>query len=282
MIALLSAEGRAALRAVAGRSVLYAFDFDGTLAKISPDRGGVTLSPSMHEWLRELAARAPCAIVSGRALSDLTLRVNGAVPYLIGNHGVESPLTPAATLHAAERVCLGWMNHVAGDLAGPLTDAGAEVEDKRYTLTVHYRGPDEAVTAERVQGLLRTHLTPVPRLIVGKASVNVVPPGSPMKGDAALALMRHLQRDGLFFIGDDETDEAVFGLEDGLLMGVRVGRPPHSRAGYYLTHQGESEAVIRLLVHRLDRAPHGTGPHRSDDPEGLRRGTGGNAAPASA
>jgi hypothetical protein len=53
-----------------------------------------------------------------------------------------------------------------------------------------------------VQGLVRTYLTPVPRLIAGKASVNVVPPGCPLKGDAALALMRHLQCDGLFFVGE--------------------------------------------------------------------------------
>ena len=90
-------EGLNDLRALATRSILYAFDFDGTLARISSDRRGVKLSPSTHGWLRELATRAPCAIISGRALSDLASRVNGAVPYLIGNHGLESPLTsPAA------------------------------------------------------------------------------------------------------------------------------------------------------------------------------------------
>lgn len=140
MIALLSAEGRDALRAVAGRSVLYAFDFDGTLAGISSDRRNVTLSPAIYGWLHELAARVPCAVVSGRSLSDLTPRVNGAVPYLIGNHWLESPLTPDATLNAAERICLGWMKQLDGDLAGPLNHAGMEVENKRYTLTFHYRG----------------------------------------------------------------------------------------------------------------------------------------------
>ncbi|MDX2252546.1 MAG: trehalose-phosphatase [Nitrospira sp.] len=253
MIDLLSAEGRDALMAVAGRSVLYAFDFDGTLAKISPDRGGVKLSPSTHEWLRELAARAPCAVVSGRALSDLMPRVNGAVPYLIGNHGVESPLTPEVTLSEAERICLGWMKQLDGDLAGPLTHAGMEVENKRYTLTFHYRGGDEPATVEHALGLLRNRLAPVPRLIVGKASVNVLPPGSTTKGEAALALMFHLRQEGLFFIGDDETDEDVFGLREGLMMGVRIGRQPQSRAGYYLNHQTEIEDVIRVLVHRIDR-----------------------------
>ncbi len=253
MIALLSAEGRDALRAVAGRSVLYAFDFDGTLAGISSDRRNVTLSPAIYGWLHELAARVPCAVVSGRSLSDLTPRVNGAVPYLIGNHGLESPLTPDAILNAAERICLGWMKQLDGDVAGPLNHAGMEVENKRYTLTFHYRGGDEPTTVEHALGLLRNQLAPVPRLIVGKASVNVLPPGSTTKGEAALALMFHLKQEGPFFVGDDETDEDVFGLREGLIMGVRIGRQPQSRAGYYLNHRTEIEDVIRVLVHRIDR-----------------------------
>ncbi|MBX9658150.1 MAG: trehalose-phosphatase [Nitrospiraceae bacterium] len=267
MIYLLSDEGRQALRTVASRPVLYAFDFDGTLAKISPDREGVKLSPSMHEWLRELAARASCAIVSGRALSDLTPRVNGAVPYLIGNHGLESPLTPAATLSVAEQVCLGWMKQVETDLAQPLKVAGIEVEAKRYTLTFHYRGIDESNGFQAALILLLNRLTPAPQLICGKASVNAMPQGSTRKGEAARSLMLHLRRTGLFFIGDDETDEDVFGLTEGLIMGVRVGYQTESQAQYYLKHQSEIEEVIRFLVHRIDRTPEF--PDRRKQPGGL-------------
>jgi trehalose 6-phosphate phosphatase len=255
MIYLLSDEGRQALRMVASRPVLYAFDFDGTLAKISPDRGGVRLSPSTHEWLRELAARTSCAIVSGRALSDLTPRVNGAVSYLIGNHGLESPLTPAAALSLAEHVCLGWMKQVETDLAQPLKEAGVEVENKRYTLTFHYRGADEPAKVQSTLVLLLNRLIPAPQLICGKASVNALPPGSARKGEAARSLMIHLRCAGLFFVGDDETDEDVFGLTEGLIMGVRVGQQAESRAQYYLKHQSEMEDVIRFLVHRIDRTP---------------------------
>lgn len=255
MTYLLSDEGREALRSVVNRPMLYAFDFDGTLTGISPDRGGVKLSPSTHEWLRELGARAPCAIVSGRALSDLAPRVNGAVPFLIGNHGLESPLTPVDTLSLAARVCLGWMTQVDMDLAQPLKDVGVEVENKGYTLTFHYRGADEPAGVQSALALLLTRLNPAPRLIFGKATVNVLPPGSTRKGEAALALMVHLRRAGLFFVGDDETDEDVFALKEGLIMGVRVGCQPESRAQYYVKHQSEIEEVIRFLVHRIDGIP---------------------------
>ena len=56
-------------------------------------------------------------------------------------------------------------------------------------------------------------------------------------------------------MGDDETDEDVFELADGLIMGVRVGRQAESRAQYYLKHQSEMEEVIRFLVRRIDRTP---------------------------
>jgi trehalose 6-phosphate phosphatase len=256
MIYLLSREGREALRVVAKHSrILFAFDFDGTLAGISPDREGVKLSPSTHGWLHELASRVPCAIVSGRALGDLRPRVNGAVTFLIGNHGLESPLTPAAALGMAERVCLEWMTRLETDLAHPFKDTGAEVENKRYSLTVHYRETDEADRVQQALVLLLNRLTPAPRLLLGRESVNVLPPGSRGKGEASLAMMSHLRCTGLFFVGDDETDEDVFGLKEGLIMGVRVGPKPESRARYYLKHQSEMEDVIQFLVHRIDRTP---------------------------
>lgn len=248
-------EGLNDLRALATRSILYAFDFDGTLASISSDRGGVKLSSSTHDWLRELATRAPCAIVSGRALSDLAPRIDGAVPYLIGNHGLESPLTPPAALNLAEDICQAWMKRVDRDLAQPLKITGVEVENKRYTLTFHYRGALEHSGIQKELVLLLNRLTPTPRLIFGKASVNVLPPGTEGKGSAVLALMHHLQQSGLFFIGDDETDEDVFELSEGVAMTVRVGRHEESRARYFINHQEEIEDVLRFLVHRLDRDP---------------------------
>jgi len=255
MMYLLSPEGREAMRAVAGRPMLYAFDFDGTLAKISPDRESVKLTRSIHEWLVELAKRAPCAVISGRALSDLAPRMNRAVPYLIGNHGLESPLTPSVPLLRADGICAGWRAAIQGELAPQLADLGIDVEDKRYSLTLHYRGSAEPDRVRSVLPTLLSMLNPAPRLISGKCSINLLPPGKGGKGEAALAMMRHLRQPAFLFIGDDETDEDVFGLTEGLAMGVRVGLHAGSRAKYYLKHQGEVEDVLRFLIHRLDRTP---------------------------
>jgi len=77
------------------------------------------------------------------------------------------------------------------------------------------------------------------------------------RGTPALALMEHLRLTGLFYIGDEDTDETVFALTRGLTMGVRVGQHAGSHARFYLHHQGEVEEVLRFLVHQMDR-PVGT------------------------
>jgi len=255
MTYVLSDEGRRALRTLAEKPVLYAFDFDGTLAPISPDRDTVQIPYSVSEWLKELAKRAPCAVVSGRALADLAPRVSGAVPYMIGNHGVESSLTPAPTLLWADGICQGWKRDLSIRFAQALKELGVEIEDKRYSLTLHYRGVPEPARVRMALLLLLQQLSPTPRLILGKLSVNALPPGQGGKGPAVLALMVHLRQVGLFFVGDDETDESVFGLAEGLAMGIRIGKHADSRAKFYLKHQGEIEEVIRFLVHRIDRTP---------------------------
>jgi trehalose 6-phosphate phosphatase len=255
MIHLLSEEGRHALRAIATRPILYAFDFDGTLAPISPRRETVQIPRSVNEWLKELAKRVPCAVISGRGLADLVPRVNGAVPHVIGNHGIESPLTPPPVLHHAERTCREWARDLTTRFGETLEDLGIEVENKRYSLTLHFRGAAEPSRARLALLLLLQQLTPAPHTVAGKASVNVLPTSETGKGQAALALMAHLRQAGLFFVGDDETDETVFRLTEGLTLGVRVGRQPESRARFYLKHQSEIEEVLRFLVHRLDRTP---------------------------
>ena len=269
MIYLLSGQGRRALRALANQSILYAFDFDGTLAPIRSDRGAAKMSRSVREWLKELAKRAPCAVVSGRELSDVVQKVDGAVSHVFGNHGIESALTPQSALLAAERSCLEWKQELSRGLAGSINELGVEIEDKRYTLTVHFRNVGEPARLRMALLPLLEQLSPAPRLIVGKASINVVPAGEYGKGKLVQQLMNHLRRTGVLFIGDDETDEDVFTLP-GNVMGVRVGFHSESHARFYLKSQDEVEQVIRFLVHRLDRTPESPDANEEEKPNRQR------------
>jgi trehalose 6-phosphate phosphatase len=251
MIHALSDAGLRALRHAASQPLLYAFDFDGTLAPILRDRHAVTMAPGMLQWLGELAKRAPCAIVSGRALADVTGRINGHVPHVIGNHGIESPLTAHGSLLEAEQTCAAWSQQLRSSL-DLMVHRGVEIEDKRYSLTVHFRRASNPADAGATVLTALRRLTPAPDLIEGKYSINVLPPGQGGKGRAAFALMHHLGRTGLFYIGDEETDETVFALTNAVTMGVRVGQADGSRAGFYLHAQTEVEELLRRLVQCLD------------------------------
>jgi trehalose 6-phosphate phosphatase len=254
MIHALSEAGLRALRHATSQPLLYAFDFDGTLAPICSDRHAVTVSAGTLQWLAELAKQAPCAIVSGRALADVAKRVNGYVSHVIGNHGIESPLTSRVVLVEAERICTDWQHQLERSLLSSLP-AGVELENKRYSLTFHFRGAQNPMDASRDALATLRRLTPPPELITGTYSINLLPPGQGGKGPATLALMTHLGRTGLFYIGDEETDETVFALPDAVAMGVRVGGYKGSRAGFYVHHQAEVEQLLRLLVECMSGNP---------------------------
>lgn len=231
---------------------LCAFDFDGTLAPIVQDREKAVLPEAIRITLSQLARQVPCAIVSGRSLKDLRGRVDGTVPYLIGNHGLEGPATMPVFRDRAMHVCAGWKAQLAEGSEAALRTVGAEIEDKTYSLSVHYRRTTRQAGAYATALTILQGLSPRPRLILGKAVINAMPPGSPHKGTALLGLMIQLQSHGAVYVGDDETDEDAFGVDRSMILGIRVGKNAASRASLYLNRQGETLRLLQYLVRHLD------------------------------
>jgi trehalose-6-phosphatase len=52
-------------------------------------------------------------------------------------------------------------------------------------------------------------------------------------------------------VGDDETDEDVFHVAGDEVFSARVGHSLHSRARYYLKHQGEIASMLKIINHVL-------------------------------
>lgn len=240
--------GRERLQALTRNRALYAFDFDGTLARIVRDRRAVRLAPPIRAQLRELSRWAPTVIISGRSLRDLRRHLDGGVCYLIGNHGVEGVHVPAAIMRRARRVCAAWKRAIAGRLAAALRRAGVEVEDKAYSLAFHYRTAPRRRPARDAVRQIVSELRPRPRIVRGKAIVNAIPPGAPHKGEALVRLMARLGAEEALFVGDDITDEDVFNLPDGRIVTVRVGRTHRSAARFFLKRQPEVGGLLHALV----------------------------------
>ncbi len=227
---------------LASATSLLVFDFDGTLAPIVADRDSAQLRPDTAALLDDVARRYPCAILSGRAHVDVAARIGGAkVAHVIGNHGIEP--SPDMNAYAA-------MVDAVRSAVEERTRAmsGIDVEDKRYSLAIHFRAAaDRAEAAEAIREVIRGLSVPF-RIVDGDCVVNAVPAGAPNKGDAMKRLVDETRAELALFVGDDVTDEDVFILDDPRLVSVRVGPSATSRARWYLRDQGEIDALLSLLA----------------------------------
>ena len=241
------------LAQLAWADVLVALDFDGTLAPIVPDRDRASMRGATRDLLAAVCARYPCAVISGRGLDDVAGRLGGApVRYVVGNHGVE----PSRGMEEFAVAVAAMRGRLAEALRGV---QGVEVEDKRYSLAIHYRRARASAEARAtIEAAVATLGLPV-RVIAGKRVVNVVPEGAPHKGVALAALQESSRADVALYVGDDVTDEDVFESErPGRLIGVRVGRSAASAASYYVDDQSRVDALLARLVD-LRPAPDGAG-----------------------
>ncbi len=225
---------------------LFAFDFDGTLARIVRAPENAKMSRSTELLLQRLAEVAPVAIVSGRSVADLKKRLGFRPKYLVGNHGLEGLGSRRDSLEKASSVCAGWKE----SLSRVDWLAGIELEDKAFSLALHYRRSRARGKARSQIESAVSSLRPVPRVIPGKFVFNLLPPGAPHKGAAVQDLMKASGLENLFYVGDDDTDEDVFSLpmSQGQALTVRVGKKRESQATYYIERQSQIDRLLRLLI----------------------------------
>jgi trehalose 6-phosphate phosphatase len=236
---LLSPTSSSILTRLAQELTLCAFDFDGTLSAIvdHPDRAGMRARTRI--LLSRLAALYPCIVISGRARADVLGKLDGVnVTRVIGNHGAE---TEAA--RKSHRWVERWkavLEHELGDIPG------LWVEDKGFSLAVHYRQSAQKAEARRRIFAAARELQHVD-VFGGKQVVNLVLDHAPHKGDALAAERDRLGCNWVLYVGDDDNDEKAFAL-GGHIVPVRIGRKQHSRARYYLRTQSEIDELLALLV----------------------------------
>jgi trehalose 6-phosphate phosphatase len=237
----LAARHRPELERLADGDTLLAFDYDGVLAPLVREPHGAEMRPGTRRLLREVVARWPVAVVSGRAYVDTLRLSHGIAPVVVGNHGFElgrARPVPRRILSLVQ----GWRRALEEALDGE----PVYFEDKRSTLAVHYglerrwRAVEEVVhaAAGRLDGA---------RLVHGKKVLNVIPADFPNKGDALLALLRRLRLQVALYAGDDVTDEDAFAVGPPRVFGVRVGSGP-TLAPWRLPDQRAVDALLSRLI----------------------------------
>jgi trehalose 6-phosphate phosphatase len=141
----------------------------------------------------------------------------------------------------------GWRDGLVAALPGGW--AGI-VEDKKFSLTLHYRSPVAKKQALAALG----QVAPEAGWFGGKRVINLVPKDAPDKGNALRHLMGTMRCEAAVFFGDDVTDEHAFRLAkqspraESRYRMVRVGRKRESFADYFLKSQLEMDRLLEFLV----------------------------------
>jgi trehalose 6-phosphate phosphatase len=146
-----------------------------------------------------------------------------------------------------------WRQQLAMRFREERVDAGVWVEDKRVSLSIHYRAAQHRSHAERQIEDLVAELRPMPRFFGGKCVLNLVPHGAPDKGSAVLQLLRVSGCESAIYLGDDQTDEDVFRLSAPNVLSVRIGHTSHTGAAFFLDNRSEVGPLLDELIMRLQR-----------------------------
>lgn len=246
-----------------GRPLVILLDVDGTLAPIAPRPEDARVPDETTSVIATLAAcpGVHVALVSGRAAGDAARMVPVKGLWTLGNHGMERR-SPDGVVRPAPGVAEfeARVAAAARALAPAVRDTpGALVEDKRWTLSLHYRLVDDAAVPALMESARRVADDAGLRVTQGKKVMELRPPVAIDKGTATVGLAEELggfaAAGTVLFAGDDRTDEDAFRAlraRSARAVTVRVcGDPGETAAEFRL---GDPPALYELLLAVARRA----------------------------
>lgn len=232
--------------------MLCAFGFDGTLAPIVKEPERAFIPPPVSRRLVALSEYARVAIITGRSVEDVGLRLDFLPDYIIGNHGIEGIPGWEEHTESYRLTCHAWEQRLLAALSDrEIFDPGIWIENKKYSLAVHYRMAGDRGDAEKHLSRLFANLLPDAHVIGGRCVFNLLPSASINKGLALQHVREASGTPGVLYIGDDVTDEDVFRLHREDLITVRVEQSADSAAQFHLSHRLEMTQLLDELIDRL-------------------------------
>ena len=220
-------------------------DIDGTILDIAPSPRQVWVPTGLRRILSRLAelTDGALALVSGRSLNDIDLIFSPLQLAAIGGHGVE--IRTAA--HAEPQIRLGSLSTALKRQFAAVAELGPGilVEDKGYSLALHYRLAPEQGQAllAAVTDICATVPQGTIEMLPGKMVVEVKPTGV-TKATAVCELMsyppflgRHpilsatIRRMCRFSASFPSSAASLIRLAGSLptLMGISTGPKPYAR-----------------------------------------------------
>ncbi len=240
--------------------VILFLDYDGTLTPIADTPDRAVISREARDLLYELSKNRGCklAVISGRSLKDIKSIVGLKNIIYSGNHGLE---IDGPKLKFESVVPLGFkeiVRKIKLDLLRRLAHIkGVIMEDKGYTLSVHYRLVKEdsirLVKTAFHEAIIYYLVSNKIKINTGKMMLEVRPPVEWDKGKSVMWLLaRQVFVSGgdpvlPVYIGDDVTDEDAFSALRKKSLTIFVGRPKKSKAKYYLKGHRDVLKFLRMV-----------------------------------
>lgn len=244
-----SEAGLQRLDEVVHERLLCAFDFDGTLAPLVPVPDDAHLPDDIRDRLLRLGRSVPLAIITGRGIDDIRPRLGFSPEFVVGNHGLEGVPGWESLTAAHAQACQAWLAQLRAAL--PAHDPGILLEDKRYSLSLHYREAADPSAAARALEQLFADLKPHPRVVAGKFVFNLLAEDRCHKGSALLRLMECCGARRAIYVGDDVTDEDVFRMRHPDILSIRIEHSPASSAELYLPDFSDILKLLEALDEKL-------------------------------
>ncbi len=240
------------------KSILLVCDFDGTLVSIKSTPNMVHLPPKTKKLLFLLSGdkRYNVGIISGRPLCEVKKLIGLNNIFYVGNHGFEIKLPKRQKfVYPQAKKIRPLIKNLSKKFNKLLSGYnGILIEDKTYTLSIHYRNCLANQIASLKKGARSIYLPLVKkrkvRVTEGKKVIEIRPPLDWDKGEALRWTRNRLKKKNALtiYIGDDRTDEDAF-AQTGKGLSIYVGaKKKHSAAKFYLSGPNRVVSFLTFLV----------------------------------
>lgn len=242
-----------------GENRLLLLDYDGTLIPFHRRPEAATPSEALLELLERLSEdlQNQVVIISGRDRDTLERWFGEMNLGLVAEHGT---WIKEGEWELFEPLANDWKDEIRPifDLFVDRTP-GSFIEEKEFSLAWHYRNAESELALLRAGELKEALLHLTANLNLGVLHGNKVVEVKDIgvnKGRAALKWISKGEWDFILAIGDDLTDEDIFGVLPGLAYSIRVGLSP-TKAMFNIVSQYQVRELLSELVETKDKVSRG-------------------------